>query len=224
MRKLAFALLVATYSLAAVAQTPPELKILYVYTDRARAKINVDETIQMAGITNITQHAIAIHNGMRAILKNSGLDTSVNATIAGITVLLPISNDWEEPSSNEAREMLTDFNATPNTVHIGGVTLDVWMEDFEADIVVLVSDTFKLDGEPILGLANLLTDIAGDKDNYTVVVDVDSLAGVVLAHEIAHTGGAWDGTNTEDDDTINGDVAWSYTDPNGEYATIMSNS
>lgn len=70
MKKLAFAFLVATYSLAAYAQTPPELKILDVYTERAAAKIANDPTIQAFGITNPAEHANFIHGCLKNILAN----------------------------------------------------------------------------------------------------------------------------------------------------------
>lgn len=154
--------------MAAVAQTPPELKILYIYTERATAKIASDPTIQAFGITNPSQHANTIHNGMRDILENSGLDSSVNSTIAATTVLVPSSGDWKEPISNDVAKMLSDFNDKPETVDIGGSTLDDFMETSEADIVVLVSDTFKLNGAFVNGATVILTNIAGNKANYTL--------------------------------------------------------
>ena len=81
MRKLAFAFLVATYSLSAIAQNPPELETLYIFTERAAAKIASDPTIQAFGITNPAEHANFIHGSLKNILAKKTLPVFTYALI-----------------------------------------------------------------------------------------------------------------------------------------------
>lgn len=179
---------------------PEEIKVLVVFTEDAKTKIENDQLWHPTFNNNDPdEFAQDVIDGMNEVLENSGLDDDVEWVLTGTDDI-----DYDEngsgaagnntESSNNKNETAGEIADHGDEIMIGNETVDDAMDYAEADILIVVADWQDPGGDPnendcCGAVSGILDDVNGDVDNNVIVIDEVDTRGRVAAHEAAHIGG-----------------------------------
>ena len=180
--------LVALFATGSLLAQPATIKVLVVYTDKAK---------QSTG-SNIAAHAATNIDAMNAQLEASGLAGVAQVVLAGAVDDLvdggdpPEAYDENDPNMGNGTYVgvAQDVTANAGTYKADGKTITELRTETQADMVFVVSDT----NAPCCGGANaILIGTEGDYQNYVAAVHPGNAQTVIdddWLHELAHLAGA----------------------------------